>query len=228
MSHQESQGTRKRAAPGRKPSRPAQGTAGKEAKAPVAKPPAIPQTPPGQIIPAAGGGRARPSKAKGAARDTSPVASDPDSPSNGGDDDDDDDEEEDDDEEDEEEEDDVDDDDDDDDISSTEHPPKRPKIYLRLVSEPHDWRVGAAFHMPDVYDEIERARAAGIDVAPGSTVIVRYEPPEGRGVTPLEPSEPVVMKSIEKDGPEVEAPDWISDTLENSKEVRPSNPERYV
>lgn len=57
------------------------------------------------------------------------------------------------------------------------------KVHLTLVPEEHDYRRGPPFHCPELYDQIERARRAGIGVGPNDGVVIRYEPLDRRGVT---------------------------------------------
>ncbi|KAL1955427.1 hypothetical protein VTO42DRAFT_8583 [Malbranchea cinnamomea] len=65
--------------------------------------------------------------------------------------------------------------------SYIEDPDDEGKSFYRLELDPPNYRAGPPWHFPELYDEIERARRAGIPVDHNARVIIKYEPPEGRG-----------------------------------------------
>ena len=69
-----------------------------------------------------------------------------------------------------------------------------------------NYRAGPPFHCPEVYDSIQFAKSLGIPVGSTSRVILKYEPPDGRGKLPPSPDPPPIVYNplpIERDESEV-------------------------
>lgn len=113
--------------------------------------------------------------------------------------------------------------------------PQKENPYNVYVFPPNH-RAGPPFHCPEVYDLIQFAKSLGIPVGSTSRVILKYEPPEGRGKTPpnfdaFDPPpkvyNPPPNKENEAELVEVAAPHGDKEPEEENEEpVRPRGPQR--